>query len=177
MSDVRWETLFADMEAQLDAALAADRQVQVAELTRAERATVSLADRARASHGARVRLLVRTGESVEGVLVDSAPEWMLVAPSAVQQVLVPAAAVAAVAGLAAHGAPPVGAAERRLGLGHALRALARDRLTVRVCALGAEVVGRIERVGSDHLELGAAHERGGRLWTMPFGALAAVCSS
>ncbi|MBO9555533.1 hypothetical protein [Cellulomonas sp.] len=173
---MRWETLFADMEAQLDAARAAERQVQVAELTRAERATVTLADRVRASRGSRVRLLVLTGESIEGELVDSATEWLLVAPSAVQRVLVPVAAVAAVSGLAAHGAPPAGATERRLGLGHALRALARDRMTVRVSAQGADVVGRVERVGSDHLEIGATHELAGRVWTIPFASLAAVRS-
>ncbi|WP_203749010.1 hypothetical protein [Cellulomonas chitinilytica] len=173
---MRWEAVFADMEAQLDAARAAERHVQVAELTRAERATVGLADRVRASRGSRVRLLVQTGEGIEGELVDSATEWLLVAPSPVQQVLVPVGAVAAVSGLVAHGAPPVGAAERRLGLGHALRALARDRVTVRVSARGAEVVGRIERVWSDHLEVGATQEHAGRLWTMPFATLAAVRS-
>jgi hypothetical protein len=165
------------MEAQLDAARAAERQMQVAELTRAERATVGLVDRVRSSRGLRVRLLVRTGETLEGDLVDSAGEWLLLAASPVQQVLVPGAAVSAVSGLSAHGAPPAGAAERRLGLGHALRALARDRVTVRVGVDGGEVVGRIERVGSDHVELGATQERSGRLWTVPFHALVTVRSS
>ncbi|WP_456818088.1 hypothetical protein [Cellulomonas sp. URHB0016] len=173
---MRWETLFADMEAQLDAAGAAEREMRVAELTRAERATVALVDRVRASRGQRVRLLVRTGETIEGELVDCAAEWLLVAASPLQQVLVPYAAVAAAGGLSGHGAPPPGAVERRIGLGHALRALARDRITVRAGLHGGELVGRIERVGSDHLELSATQERSGRLWTVPFGALATVRS-
>jgi len=164
------------MEAQLDAARAAEAQMQVAELTRAERATVGLVDRVRASHGLRVRLLLRTGETLEGDLLDSAAEWLLVAASPVQEALVPGAAVAAVSGLAGHGAPPAGTVERRLGLGHALRALARDRVTVRVCLHGGEVVGRIERVGADHLEVGATQERSGRVWTVPFDALVTVRS-
>jgi len=36
---------------------------------------------------------------------------------------------------------------------------------------------RIERVGSDHLEVGATQERSGRVWTVPFASVTAVRSS
>jgi hypothetical protein len=43
--------------------------------------------------------------------------------------------------------------ERRLGLGHALRALARDRARVVVSTLSGDVTGIIGAVGADFIEL------------------------
>ena len=67
---------------------------------------------------------------------------------------------------------------RRLSLGHALRALARDRVLVRVLAQGVEITGRMERVGADHVDLmvGCGDPRNGELWTVPFASLQAVRS-
>lgn len=71
-------------------------------------------------------------------------------------------------------APAPGAVESRLGLGHALRALARDRAVVRVRAGEADLTGRIERVGADHLDL--ADVDGGRRggWAVAFATLRVV---
>jgi hypothetical protein len=171
---MRWEALFADMEAQLAAGRLADVRADVAELARAERSSVGLADRARASLGRAVRVLVHGGDVHNGELVDAAPEWLLLATSPVRQALLPMAAVAAVDGLATHAAPAAGAVESRLGLGHALRALARDRVLVRIDAGGADLTGRIERVGADHLDLTDATGRG--VWAVAFGSLRVVAS-
>ncbi len=53
------------------------------------------------------------------------------------------------------------ATTRRFGLGYALRALSRDRATVAVHLLGHEaaLVGTIDGVGADHLDL-AEHPEG-----------------
>ena len=53
------------------------------------------------------------------------------------------------------------ATTRRFGLGYALRALSRDRATVAVHLLGHEaaIVGTIDGVGADHLDL-AEHPEG-----------------
>src|SRR6478735_7614549 len=67
---MRWETLFADMEAQLAAA------------DRAERATVHLADRLRESVGRSQRVRIAGGEPLEGDLVDVADQWLLLAQGA-----------------------------------------------------------------------------------------------
>lgn len=175
---MRWEALFADMEAQLAAQDSAELEAQVSELTRAERATVTLADRLRASCDARVGVRVRGGALVEGIVLDAAPEWVLLGEQ-VRRTLVPLAAVSAVVGLVPYVAPAPGEVERRLGLGHALRALARDRVVARVETDGGELTGRIERVGADHVDLAAGHGevlRGGTWWAVPFAGLRAVRS-
>lgn len=169
---MRWEALFADMEAQLAAGRLAEVRADVAELARAERASVGLAARARASVGRQVRVLVAGGDAHAGELVDAAPEWLLLATSPVRQALVPLTAVAAADGLVAHAAPEAGAVESRLGLGHALRALARDRSLVRVDAAGTELSGRIDRVGADHLDL----TDGRVVWAVAFASVRVVRS-
>lgn len=173
---MRWESLFADMEAQLAAGRLADLRADVAELARAERASVGLAARARSSVGCRLRVLVGSADAVEGELVDAAPEWLLLAASPMRRALVPMSAVVAVDGLVAHAAPAPGAVEARLGLGHALRALARDRAVVRLDVRGAELSGRIERVGADHLDLTDESRTGRGAWAVPFAALRVVRS-
>ena len=172
---MRWEQLFADMEAQLAAARLADARADVAEMARAERASVTISARARASVGRSVRIRVDGGEPISGTLVEAAPEWVLLATSQVRRALVPLAAVGAVDGFAVDAAPEAGLVESRLGLGQVLRALSRDRVGVRVVARGGEVVGRIDRVGADHLdvtELGAPGRSA--TWAVPFVGLQVV---
>ncbi|PVU82077.1 hypothetical protein DDP54_02580 [Cellulomonas sp. WB94] len=175
---MRWEALFADMEAQLDAARTADLAAEVVELTRAERATVAVADRFRAAHGAQLTVRTHGGEQVSGVLRDAATQWILLDVQG-RSSLVPLGAITAVRGLPRHSAGAGGVVERRLTLGHALRALARDRVVVQVVTDGGELAGRVERVGADHLDLAAGHveSRDGELWAVPFAAILVVRSS
>jgi hypothetical protein len=180
---MRWEALFADMEAQLDAARAAELAAEVADLTRAERATVALAGRLRAAHGTHLTLRVAGGEAVAGTVLEVAEQWLLLADGP-RRALVPVAAVQVLADLPV-ATRPSGHAQvsRRLGLGHALRALARDRAVVRLTADGVEAVGRLDRVGADHVDLtvGAEGSRPrpgavGTAWTVPLGAIRVVRS-
>lgn len=171
---MRWESLFADMEAQLAAVEAAEARLAVAELTRAEWSRVELVDRLRAGVGSTVRLRLGADAEVAGELIDAAPQWLLVADGPVRRALVPVRAVTAVAGLSLHSAPPAGVVERRLGLGHALRALARDRVQVRAVIPGGELVGRLDRVGADHVDM--ADPTGGTGWTVALASLLAVRS-
>ncbi|MBU4215675.1 MAG: hypothetical protein KJ792_13585 [Actinobacteria bacterium] len=175
---MRWELLFADLEAQLEAARTAATRVDVAELTRAERSRVRLADRLRGSLGCELRVLVADQSvhpqgMVDGRLVDAAVEWFLLASGTGVQLLIPTPAVRAVRGLATRVAPEAGLVERRLGLGHVLRALARDRVGVQVLTDAGVLTGRIDVVGADHLEL----TEGAASWVVPFGAVRFVRSS
>jgi hypothetical protein len=170
----RWEALFGDLEAQARAQSAAEADALVSELTRAEHATMTLADRFRAVVGAVVTLELLDGAPMRGVVREAADEWTLlrgVRPEPASQHLVPLAAIAGVHGL---GRQAASATSRRdaLGLGPVLRMLQRDRARVLVRTLGGTVGGRIARVGRDHLDIDVLDDRGTRL--VPFSALLAV---
>lgn len=158
---MRWTALFADMELQLDAADARGRDQDLADLTRAERASVRLADRVRACVGGDVRLVLRDGTTVAGTVRDVGPVWLLLADNA-REHLVPLASVATAVGLGELSAPPEGTVLRRLGLGHALRAVARDRSVVRAVTTGGTVTGRLDGVGGDHIDVALVHPDSGR---------------
>lgn len=156
--------LFADLAGQLAAAETVDLDAAVADLTRAEAATIGLEDRLRASLGQPVQLFLGGGHDLWGEVREVAPHWLLVVATG-REVLVPLHAVEAIRGLGVRAAPgpgPVGPADpdgRTVGrtavlsLGHALRGIARDRTVVRVRTTSREHVGRINRVGRDHLDL------------------------
>lgn len=150
---MRWEGLFDDLDAQWEAEERRDRDAEVADRTRRERAGVTLHARLAAHRGRRLRLSVRAAGPVDGEITDLGDGWVLLAASpGRREALVPLAAVTSVTGLG------VGAVEerttRRFGLGYALRALSRDRAVVRVTDIdGAVVVGTIDAVGADALDL------------------------
>ncbi len=151
---MRWDELFDDLEAQLAAAETAELAGEVADRTRRLAAQVTLADRLRAARGRRVRLDVRGGPAVNGVLREVGTDWLLVDDEAGRDVLVVSGAVLAVAGLPREHAPEVSEVRRRLGLGSARRGVARDRSAVAVRLQdGAALTGTVDRVGRDFLEL------------------------
>jgi hypothetical protein len=189
---MRWSALFDDLEAQLEALERAEREAEIAEHTRAERGAVGLLDRLAADLGGPLRLELAGAEAVEGELAELGLDWVVLRPAAAHGpsgdlTLVPVAAVRAVQGLSGRADPAAPRPPRRLGLRHALRAISRDRATVRLTDIsGARRAGRIERVGRDHLDLYAVpddlayRDRTGGPWgpavTVPYAALAAVVS-
>lgn len=174
---MRWERLFADLEGQLAAGAAEQGRWDVADLVRAERAQMRVADRLRAAVGARVRVgLVDDAEPLEGELLEAGADWLLVAVAGHRRAVVPLAALDVVSGLPVAAAPPAGVVESRLGLGHVLRALARDRVAVTVRTRGGTLGGRLERVGADHVDL-TPEPMGARCATVPFSAICAVVSA
>ncbi len=148
---MRWQSLFDDFEAQLARQDRRELEVEVAERSRAEQATVSLAERLLAHDGAPLRLGIGTG-TVVGRVVEAAPQWLVVDDGR-DELLVPTAAVGSVSGLGRASALPPGQVLRRLGLGHALRALARDRAPVTVTSAVGVFTGTVDRVAADHLDL------------------------
>jgi hypothetical protein len=153
---MRWEQLFADLEAQLCEQQAAEDQAEEASRARAEFGRVQLGDRLRGAAGQQVFLGCRGAGDVSGRLVDVGVDWLLVVDGQAREVLVALGAVTAVGGLMAVTAPASeqGEVARRLDLRRALRGLARDRATVS-CLLedGGVLGGTIDRVGADFLEL------------------------
>ena len=172
----RWERLFADLEARFDAEQAAEREGAVAELTRAEQASVPLADRLRAAGGSVLRLELLDGEGIEGRLARVAHTWLLLDGNGARgrvQHLVPLAALGSVVGLGRL-ATPSRARTDGLGLGHVLRGLQRDRARVLVRTAGGTVTGRIGRVGADHLDVEEADRARPVVRTVPSGAVRRV---
>jgi hypothetical protein len=153
---MRWEQLFADLEAQAGEQEAAAQQAEEASRARAEYGRVLLADRLRGALGQELLLSCRGAGELAGRLVDVGVDWLLLVDGQQREVLVAAGAVSAVAGLGAVTAPPFppGAVARRLDLRRALRGLARDRAAVS-CLLedGSVLSGTVDRVGADFLEL------------------------
>ena len=185
---MRWDALFADLEAQMHAANAPDEEV--AGLVRAEVGRTELADRLRGQLGAAVALQLADGQWLRGTVVEAAPQWLLLAESEGAQhpggpeALVPLTALDRVSGLTRAVAAPAGEVERRLGLGAALRGLARDRAPVVLLLRSGPLPGTVDRVGADHLDL-AAHPAGEArraglvtdVVAVPFAALLAVRSA
>ena len=179
---MRWERLFDDLEAQLEAASAAELAGEVAERTRHERALLTLSDRLVAWVGQSVRLHLLGGTTVAGLLEQAAQEWVVVQYGPAPM-LVPVAAVVAVTGLGGSAATADrSSVRRRLGLTAALRAVARDRSPVQIELVdGRAVTGTVDAVGADHMDL-AEHSPDEfrrpaavrRVQTLPLHAIAAV---
>ncbi len=181
---MRWDALFADFEAQLEAAEAAELAGEVADRTRRERSSVHLLERLTAAAGQVLRLQVLGLGSISGQVERSGPGWTLVLDEAGREVVVCLGAVTGIYGLPGSGAivTTPGKVAAKLGLGHVLRALARDRATLRIALVdGAAVTGTIDRVGVDFFELAehgyAEARRGGEVQAVrvvPFTGLAAA---
>ena len=180
---MRWEGLFADLEGRLVAGERRELDDEVAERTRRERALVELASRLVAATGSSLRLTLVGGAPLEGELLDVGAGWLLLRHDGrAGEVLVPLASVASLTALGRESVP-AGRVARRFALGAALRALSRDRATVGVTLLGGGpvLVGTIDAVGADHLDL-AEHAEGlprrrenvRGVTTVPFGALLVV---
>jgi hypothetical protein len=183
----RWAALFADLEAELDAAEAAELDAEVRDRARREVARLHLADRLAPAVGHPVAVAVLGAGAVRGTLADATPEWLLLAVEPAGECLVPARAVLGITGLGAASREPGtgGGVRARLTLGHALRGLARDRTQVAVTLVdGSTVHGTLDRVGGDFAEL-AEHPAGEprrpglvrSVRTIPFAALAALRST
>lgn len=151
---VRWDALFADLEAQFETGQAAGLAAEVVDLTRAEVASIALADRLHAQVGRELTWWTVDGERLAGTLLEAGADWVLVGTLR-QERLLPLAAVAAVGGLARDAEPaPEGPVRRRLPLTVVLRRLARDREPVELAVRGGrQYRGTLERVGADHVDV------------------------
>lgn len=171
---MRWDRLFADLEARLSAEDTRELIAEVADRTRRERALVELTARLLAGLGREVVVRTVAGRR-QGRIVDVGADWFVLetggparggtparrgAPEGARTeapvgrpVLIPLGAVQLVTGLAQDVEEPSLVA-RRFALGGALRAISRDRAPVEITlADGTVVTGTIDAVGADHLDL------------------------
>lgn len=172
-SDARWSDLAADLDALADAQESAESDAMIADLTRAEHATITLADRLRAARGSVVVVDLADGHPVRGVVRAAAREWLRVGARTRGDGmhLIPLTAIDGVSGL---GRAAVPAAGREAAVTVELRGLQRDRSPVLVRTRGGVHRGRIARVGADHLDVDVL-DRGRRLSrTVPYAALLCV---
>ena len=153
--DEKLFAVFDDLEQQADALFDAERDLELADLARAEYAEVTLASRLMAAVDEDVALDVVGVGRLEGRLTRVAAEWLMLAVGAAEWV-VPLAAVSAAQVPSDRSVPEVAwsAVARRLGLRSALRRLAD---TGETCVIhtreGTQQQGRIARVGQDFFEL------------------------
>jgi hypothetical protein len=152
---MRWQQLFADLEAQLEAEEVRELALEVADRTRRERALVGVPERLLGHRGRMLQLRLLGGQVLAGEVVDVGLDWCLLAEGPSRSALVPTSAFLALSGLT--GAATTGSAAtmaRRYGFGHAARGLSRDRAVVALTDIGGSTVtGTIDAVGADALEL------------------------
>lgn len=181
---MRWDDLFADLDAQADALEVAERAAEIGERTRIEVGALGLSDRLRAALDVALRVETLGGLSVTGTVQRCGADWVLLDEDAGREALLALDAIRAVHGLGRLSAVPgtAGVVAARLTLRSALRGIARDRSAVRLHLLDGETFGAtIDRVGADFIEV-ARHPMGeARRRTevrdvvlVPIGAVAAV---
>jgi hypothetical protein len=178
---MRWERLFADLDARLEAEDELALGAEVADRTRRERAQLGLHERLAAARQTRLTVTVAGLGQVTGTVADVGADWVLLRPAPERGVLVPFAAVRGIAGLAGRVGPP-SAVAKGFTLGAALRAISRDRAVATLVTLeGQRLTGTIDAVGADALDL-AEHpgdlprraEHVTAVITVPLAAVAAV---
>lgn len=181
---MRWKALFDDIEAQLDAAERVAGDAEVADRVRREQGAVTLADRLRGQLGLVLRVGTPGGEIFDGELTHVGSEWLVLSKARLE-VVVPLPAIRLVEGLGRNAASEKSRVQGALGLGSALRTLARDRASVTVYRMegGTRIEGVIDRVGKDFLEIAAVLPGELRrpasvsaVYAVPFTGIAAVSS-
>jgi hypothetical protein len=181
---VRWQRLFDDLEGQAEAYEAAEFDAEVSERGRYEVGQVRLVDRFRGAVGHPVDVCCRGAGRVSGRLQRVGADWLLLEEQPDRHVIVACAAVTSIVGLGALSASPgsEGQIGARLDLRRALRGVARDRSAIQALLVdGSTVVGTLDRVGADFVEVAEHPQREPRRFgtvrgvrTVPLAAVAAV---
>ena len=173
MSGMRWDSLFDDLESQLERERTAEELDLEAEEERLRLGRLAIRDRLLAlatAPGERpLRITVVGGMRLVVHPHTIGRDWLSAAQPDGRQCVVPLASIASVSlsqvevATSLHdssaGSLPRDTVSGRLGLPFVLRDLCRRRRQVEVTTADGILVGTIDRVGRDHLDL-ALHEAG-----------------
>ena len=172
---MRWDALFADLQAQAAAQRQEDFESNVAEVVALEWSRVEMVDRIRGHAGQRVAIRLRGGESVTLEVRAVGSDW-LSGSGAGYQWLIPVQAVDMISGLTRRVQAEPSQARRRLSIASPLRALAdaRHYIVVRG-ANGVLTEGALLGVGRDFLDVRFVSDPP-VIRTVPLAAITAVCS-
>lgn len=160
--EVRWEQLFADLDARFDDLADAQMMAELADRQRVAAGSVTMVQRFAGAVGTALRIRTQDGAVVGGRVREVGPDWLLLDQQGPGELLVATHAVTAVEGLTSATGAPLDRVSRRVDLRLALRGIARDRspvlVTVRGASAGAtsggtEISGTIDRVGADFIEM------------------------
>lgn len=177
---MRWESLFADLEAQFEAEAARNQNSEIQEIVRIERARQTLMQRLSRHLDTPIEVQLLGAERIGGRLAGIGKDWLVLHHGGSEE-LIPVQALAWWTASEAGGGPEAG--ERRVSFSQALRVLVRDRARVSIGGVDGQLLasGTIDQVGRDFVEV-ALHARDefrrpaallGRT-VIPFAALARV---
>lgn len=170
---MRWEQLFADLEARFDELGDAAAAAEAADRERVAMGAVLAQQRLSGSIDQLIRLRLAGGATLAGELRAVGPDFLLLTEAPARECIVALNSVTAVEGLTSTTGTELTGLALRLDLRRALRGLARDRSPVAVALTGwtdgtvtaglgagsagaagsGEVTGTIDRVGADFLEI------------------------
>lgn len=149
------ERMFEDLEGRFAHLEAEEMRIGAEEMTRAERARITLADRLRGALGRPLVLHLGTDHAVAGPLAALGADWVLLGQdeSSGPRMLVPLAGIVMIEGLPARARPDGGGVLGPRSLAAMLREIAEERGDVLVhTTLGASR-GRLLGIGEDLLDL------------------------
>ena len=161
---MRWNALFADLEAQLDAADQATLDAEVRDRTRREQSLIAVVDRLVPAVGQQLTVSVQGAGSTTGIVSSAGADWILLTgvTRVDSELLIRSAAIMGIIGLgpASQSLARSSAVGSRLDLRWALRGLVRNRAGVQITVIdGAILTGTLDHVGADYVEL-AEHPAG-----------------
>jgi len=169
---MRWDRLFADLEARFDELGDEQGAAERADRERVAIGAVRATQRLSGAIDQPIKVHLAGGATIAGLLRTVGPDWLLLTESASRDALIALAAVTAVEGLTTSTGQELTGLSLRLDLRLALRGLARDRSPVAVALNGSsggvaaegssggygsagsgEITGTIDRVGADFVEI------------------------
>lgn len=156
---MRWESLFVDLEAQLDSEVRRGRAAEIQDMIRVQRSQIRLADRFEGQLGRDIALRLTNGAQERGELRVVGEDWLNLR-QAHRELLVPMWSIVMISGLSQRAQLVADPAQpkRRVTLGSALRAIARDRSAVvaRLSSTASDpvkITGTLSIPGKDFLEI------------------------